>query len=110
MTPQAMSLRSVSRPLAGLALIPLTCWMVGCSTIPALRQADTPSESTRSQASMTLEQPDRAFDKALWVCRFWKGGRPPRRWEVPPSDPYVTLCLRAQGWNPDGTPAFAEEP
>ena len=58
---------------------------------------------------MTLEQPERVFEKALWVCRFWKGGRPIRRWEVPASDPYVTLCLRAQGWNPDGTPVFAED-
>lgn len=110
MTSEATPPRHVSRPCAGMALILLTGWMTGCTTIPVLRSADPPSEADRSLLPMTLAQPDRAFEKALWVCRFWKGGRPPRRWEVPPSNPYVSICLRGQGWNPDGTPAFAENP
>lgn len=48
--------------------------------------------------------PSETFAKALSICRFFKGGRPNRRRNYSPRDPYIASCLQHRGWTSDGTP------
>lgn len=50
------------------------------------------------------------FSRALAVCRFWHGGRPGHRSATPSSHPPIQACLKAHGWQADGTPVLRMEP
>lgn len=64
-------------------------------------------QSKGASGTTPLQQSNGSFDRALSVCRFWRGGRPSRRWQVPATEPFIASCLRKRGWNSDGVPAFS---
>lgn len=49
------------------------------------------------------------FSRALAVCRFRHGGRPGHRSTTSSSHPPIQACLRAHGWQGDGTPVLRIE-
>ena len=59
-------------------------------------------------ASSLGEQRYDTFQQALSSCRHNQGGRVSRRATIPPTQPRVAECLKAHGWNSDGTRRSSE--